>query len=50
MILPALAVLFVFTALLLLLQASRQRKAAGLPGGRIIYSDMRGWEPLEKPL
>ncbi len=50
MLLPILAAAFVFIALLLFLQASRQRKAAGLPGGRITYTDMRGWEPLEKPL
>lgn len=31
--------------------ASRiQRHAAGLPGGRIIYTDTRGWGRLEKPL
>src|SRR3990172_8027077 len=40
-------------SLLLLLffwQSNRQRKAAGLPGGRVIYTDTRGWGKLEKPL
>ena len=30
--------------------SSRQRKAAGLPGGRVIYTDTRGWGKLEQPL
>jgi CRISPR-associated exonuclease Cas4 len=50
MLLPAIAALFILAALLLFLQAGRQRQAAGLPGGRVIYTDMRGWGPLEKPL
>jgi CRISPR-associated exonuclease Cas4 len=37
-------------AILLLLIGSRQRKAAGLPAGRIVYSDTGGWNKLEKPL
>jgi CRISPR-associated exonuclease Cas4 len=37
-------------AFILLWIASRQRKSAGLPGGRIIYSDTNRWERLEKPL
>lgn len=31
-------------------RSDRQRKAAGLPGGRVIYTDTRGWGKLEKPL
>jgi CRISPR-associated exonuclease Cas4 len=31
-------------------QSGRQRQAAGLPGGRVIYTDTRGWGKLEKPL
>jgi CRISPR-associated exonuclease Cas4 len=47
--------LYLALALLLLAfvffwQSSRQRKEAGLPGGRVIYTDMRGWGKLEKPL
>lgn len=30
--------------------SSRQRKDAGLPGGRIIYTDTRAWGKVEKPL
>ena len=37
-------------ALLFFRQSSRQRKEAGLPGGRIIYTDTRGWGKVEKPL
>ena len=45
-----LALLFIIMALLLLWQSSRQRKQAGLPGGRLIYTDTRAWGRLEKPL
>ena len=37
-------------ALLLFLFSAAGRKRAGLPGGRVIYSDTRGWGPVEKPL
>jgi CRISPR-associated exonuclease Cas4 len=30
--------------------SSRQRHAAGLPGGRVIYTDTRAWGKLEQPL
>jgi CRISPR-associated exonuclease Cas4 len=42
-------VLLIF-ALLFFRQSSAQQKEAGLPGGRIIYTDTRGWGKLEKPL
>lgn len=45
-----LALLLLLIALILLWQAARQRKQAGLPGGRIIYTDTRGWGRLEQPL
>ena len=35
-------ILFIF-ALLFFWQSNRQRQAAGLPGGRVIYTDTRGW-------
>jgi CRISPR-associated exonuclease Cas4 len=41
--------LFVF-ALIFFWRSDRQRKEAGLPGGRIIYTDTRGWGKVEKPL
>ena len=30
--------------------SSRQRRATGLPGGRIIYADTRKWGAVEQPL
>ncbi|HRQ33608.1 MAG TPA: CRISPR-associated protein Cas4 [Anaerolineales bacterium] len=47
--------LYLSLALLLLAflffwQSNRQRSEAGLPGGRVIYTDTRGWNKLEKPL
>jgi CRISPR-associated exonuclease Cas4 len=45
-----LALLFIIIAGILLWQSSRQRMQAGLPGGRLIYTDTRGWGKLEKPL
>jgi CRISPR-associated exonuclease Cas4 len=44
----ALAILLI--AFIFFWQSGRQRKAAGLPGGQIIYTDTRGWSKLEKPL
>ncbi len=44
----ALAVLA--AAVVLFVLSSRTRKEAGLPGGRVIYRDTRGWGKLEKPL
>lgn len=37
-------------AILFFWLSNRQRKAAGLPGGRVIYTDTRSWGKLEKPL
>ncbi len=37
-------------AVLFFWQSDRQQKAAGLPGGRVIYTDTRGWGKVEKPL
>jgi CRISPR-associated exonuclease Cas4 len=45
-----LAGIFVLLALILLWLSTRQRRAAGLPGGRVIYADTNRWGPLEKPL
>jgi len=39
-----------FIAFLFFWISGPQRKAAGLPGGRVIYSDTRGWGKLEQPL
>lgn len=37
-------------ALLLIFVSGRQRRAAGLPGGRVVYTDTHGWGRVEKPL
>ena len=44
------ALLLIILAALLLWQSTRQRRQAGLPGGRLLYTDTRGWGRLEKPL
>lgn len=45
------AILLLFLlALIFFWQSGRQRQEAGLPGGRIIYTDTRGWGKLERPL
>ena len=44
------ALALLFFALLFFWQSNRQRSEAGLPGGRVIYTDTRGWSKLEKPL
>lgn len=44
------ALALLFLAFLFFWRSSRQRRAAGLPGGRLIYTDTRGWNRLEKPL
>ena len=41
----------ILLALFILWQSSRQQRDAGLPSGRVIYTDTRTWgAPLEKPL
>ena len=44
----SLALLFI--AFLFFWQSNRQRQGAGLPGGRVVYTDTHGWNKLEKPL
>jgi len=44
------ALFLILIAFIFFWQSSRQRKAAGLPGGRVIYTDTHGWNKLEKPL
>jgi CRISPR-associated exonuclease Cas4 len=45
-----LALALLIFALLFFRKSATQQKEAGLPGGRIIYSDTRGWGKVEKPL
>jgi CRISPR-associated exonuclease Cas4 len=37
-------------ALILFFISGIQRRASGLPGGRVIYTDTRAWGKVEKPL
>ena len=43
------AVAFLLLALILFWQASRQQKSAGLPGGKVIFSDTKEWRAVDKP-
>ena len=45
-----LAVIVFLLALGLLWVVARRQRAIGLPAGRIIYTDTRGWGPVEQPL
>ena len=45
-----LAALVALLALWLLWLANRQQRKAGLPAGRVIYVDTRGWLPVKEPL
>lgn len=46
----AIAITLFLLALLLFWQAARQRKSAGVPAGKIIFSDTQDWGLVEKPL
>jgi CRISPR-associated exonuclease Cas4 len=43
------AIILFFLALALFWQANRQQKTAGLPGGKVIYSDTKDWGTVDKP-
>jgi CRISPR-associated exonuclease Cas4 len=45
-----LAVLLVVLAIIFFVLASRQRQKAGIPAGRVIYTDASQWGKVEKPL
>ncbi|MBN1305737.1 MAG: CRISPR-associated protein Cas4 [Anaerolineales bacterium] len=45
-----LSIFLLLIALVLFWQSGRQQKKAGLPGGRVVYSDTRSWGKVEKPL
>ena len=45
-----LAILLLFVALLLLWGSSRMLRSSGLPEGRLIYADVRQWQPVVEPL
>jgi CRISPR-associated exonuclease Cas4 len=42
--------LTLLVAFILFFISGRQRRASGLPGGRVIYTDTRAWGKVEKPL
>ena len=44
------AIFQLLIALYLFWQSGHTQKAAGLPGGRVIYTDTRAWGKVEKPL
>lgn len=45
-----LAIIFSIIAIALFYLAARQKKQAGIPGGRVIYIDANQWGKVEKPL
>jgi len=45
-----LALFFLLVFLFLLWQSWRQQRSAGLPGGRIVYTDTGAWQETPKPL
>jgi CRISPR-associated exonuclease Cas4 len=44
------ALLLIIIGVLIFWLGRRSQAEAGLPLGRVIYSDTRGWQPIEKPL
>ena len=44
------ALVLLFLAVLFFWQSNRQRLSTGLPGGRVVYTDTRGWGKVERPL
>jgi CRISPR-associated exonuclease Cas4 len=44
------ALFLLLLALIFFWQSGKQRREAGLPGGRVIYSDTDGWGKVERPL
>jgi len=45
-----LALFILFLAIIFFWQSGKQRREAGLPGGRVIYSDTDGWGKVERAL
>jgi CRISPR-associated exonuclease Cas4 len=50
MLVPYLSILFLLVALTLFIVAARQKRQAGIPTGRVIYTDTSQWSKVEKPL
>jgi CRISPR-associated exonuclease Cas4 len=47
---PYLSILFFIIAVILFIVATRTKRQAGIPGGRVIYADTNQWGEVEKPL
>jgi len=47
---PLIALLLILIGVLIFWLGRRSQAKAGLPVGRVIYSDTRGWQSIEKPL
>ena len=45
-----LALGLILAAIIFFWISNRQRESAGLPGGRVIYTDTRAWGKVERPL
>ncbi len=45
-----LAGLLLLAALVVLWLSGRQRQSSGLPAGRVVFSDVNRWAPVEQPL
>ncbi|HEY5575033.1 MAG TPA: Dna2/Cas4 domain-containing protein [Anaerolineales bacterium] len=45
-----LALVLAILGAILLMLSSRQRRATGLPGGQVIYTDTNEWETVKQPL
>src|SRR5689334_2720619 len=44
------AIALAVIAVIFFWQSSRKQRSAGLPGGRVVYTDTRAWGKVEKPL
>lgn len=49
-IMAYLSIVFLLAAVFLFVLASQQKRQAGIPPGRVIYSDTKTWGKVEKPL
>ena len=47
---PYISILFLIIGLVLLFVVFQQKRQAGIPSGRVIYSDTNQWGKVEKPL
>jgi len=50
MLVPYLSIFFLLVAIVLFIVAARKKRQAGIPAGRVIYTDTSKWGKVEKPL